>query len=99
MLVSTHYCLNITFLLVLMFKYARNTFRIPHEVNSKELDYGGRLQSCLILLLLELSAEKKMQFFHVTMLYFLNSIHVFVTISMYFVAIVLKLSYTIKQRK
>ena len=47
----------------------------------------------------EQRAEKKCYFFHVNMLYFLNSLYLFVTISMYFLAIFLKFSYIIKQRK
>ena len=45
------------------------------------------------------STKKNAIFFYVTVLYFLSSIHLFVTISMYFTAIFLKFSYIIKQRK
>ena len=58
----------------------------------------------MLLICLCLSTEhehraNKVQFFYVTMLYFLNSIYLFVTISMYFTAIFFKFSYTINQRK
>ena len=44
-------------------------------------------------------AQNKNAIFCVTMLYFLKSIYLFVTISMYFTGVFLNFSYIIKQRK